>query len=123
MLFHPLHLQRLTEKQNAMFKGLRIAEYTGISYSILFDGLVMILLHGNQRSLLMAYRLLRSFINGIQGNLDNWKMFLDDLEPRRGILSRHSEEAKILGRSAGAHRGCGRKCATERHRLWKMLRR
>jgi hypothetical protein len=48
----------------------------------------MILLLGNQRSLLTDYKQWRNFINDTPGSLDRWKMLSEDLQPKEGILSR-----------------------------------
>ena len=67
---------------------LKTAGYIEISYSTSFDGRVMILLLGNQRSLLTGYKQWRNSINDTLGSLDHWKMLSEDLEPKGGILSR-----------------------------------
>jgi len=98
---------------------LRIAECIGVNYSISYDGRVIILLLGNQRSSLMGYRLWTSSMNDTQGNPDDWRMFSEDLEPKGGILSRRKNVRSDLGIIEERYGRCGRNCVTERQRRWK----
>jgi len=82
----------------------------------------MIPLLGSQRSSLMGYRLWTSFINGIQGNLDHWRMFSEDLEPKEGILLRRKKVRRYLGIIEERYGRCGRNCITERRRRRKTRR-
>jgi len=58
-------------------------------------------------------------MNGTQENLDLWKMFSEDLEPKGGILSRRNKVRRYLGNIEERYRRCGRNCVTERRRRWK----
>jgi len=49
----------------------------------------------------MAYRRQRTYVNDTPRGLDHWKMFSEDLEPRRGILSRCEESIEVLRNSDG----------------------
>jgi hypothetical protein len=83
----PPLLWRLMVKRKIKYPVMRIVGYIKISCSTLFNGRVMIPLHGNQRSWLVGYKRIRSIINGMPENLDHWKILLEDFEPRRVIQS------------------------------------
>jgi hypothetical protein len=92
-------------RKNTKCRILRIVEYIGTSYSILFVGQDMILLLGNLRSLSTGCKRLRSFINGTPESLDRWGMLSEDLEPKGGILSRRWRIRKYLGIIEGCSGG------------------
>jgi len=109
-------------KKNIKYRALRTAECIGANYSILFDGRVVIPLLGNQRSSLTGYRLWMSSINNIQVNPDHWRIISEDLEPKRGILSRCKKVRRYLGIIEERYGRCGRNGVTERPRRWKTRR-
>jgi len=49
-------------------------------------------------------------------------MFLEDLEPRRGIFSQPENIRWYIGVLLGSLGWCGRNCITERRRRWKTQR-
>jgi hypothetical protein len=49
-------------------------------------------------------------------------MFSEDLEPRRGMLSRLEHIYRHWGIIAERSRWCGRNCVTDRRRGWKTRR-
>jgi len=82
----------------------------------------MILLLGNQRSLLTGYKQWRNFINDTPGSLDHWKMLSEDLELKGGILSRRRQVRRYLGIRKEDYWWCRRNGVTERRRRWKTRR-
>jgi len=116
------HLSRLMENRSIKYPGLRIAEYIRISFSIWYGGLDMTLWRGNLRSLWMAYTQWTSSTNDISRSQNYSRMFWEDLEPRRGILSRLEGVRRYLGIMKGIWGRCGRNCVTERKRCWETQR-
>jgi hypothetical protein len=84
----PLLLWKWMGKKNTKCLASRIVECTETSYSTLFDGQVMIPLRGNVRCSWMVYKQWRSSIDNTLRSQDHWRMVLEDLEPKGGILSR-----------------------------------
>jgi hypothetical protein len=62
----------------------------------------------------MGYKLLRVFINVTHKTLDRWEMFSADPNPKRGILARHRNRRRDIGKQRG--RRCRRNCVMEAHR-------
>jgi len=61
----------------------------------------MIPLLGNLQNLSTVYKQWMSSIDDTLRNLDRWKMFSGDLEPKGGILSRRRQVRRYLGMRMG----------------------